>query len=131
MDPSTFEDHLDRYGGDLASWPAPLRGEAAALLETCPRARAAFAALGHAEAFLRVRTMPDPGVIETTAARAAMGRQAAPARRFAVGAGWAAAAVVLLGLGISLGDMPAPEHDDSPARIISAALDTPVSADVE
>ncbi|MBE7220436.1 MAG: hypothetical protein INR64_18360, partial [Caulobacteraceae bacterium] len=53
MDIASFEDLVDRHGGDPARWPAPERGEAQALLAVSAAARTVLAATREVESVLR------------------------------------------------------------------------------
>jgi len=55
MSQEAFQDHLDRLGCDLASWPPPARDAARALLATSLEARHA---LEGAETLARALTAP-------------------------------------------------------------------------
>lgn len=131
MDVAGFEDHLDRYGADLNAWPAVTRAEAAVLLEASPQARAAFLSMSEVERFLRVRPPLATSGIDAMAAKAMTQRQLVPPRRGAARAGWAAAAAVVLSLGVFVGDVSPPDHDESPDRVMAAAFDTTGSVDVD
>ncbi|MCX8256262.1 MAG: hypothetical protein OTI36_19970, partial [Beijerinckiaceae bacterium] len=62
--------------------------------------------------------------------RATRHRQETPARRLALRAGWAVAAMIVLAVGLSVGAHAPVERDVSPARMMASALDGGV-ADVE
>ena len=132
MELSTFEDLLDRFGGDLAAWPAPERDAAMALLAVSSAASAQRDAMLDVELVLRqsgVRVAP--GAADKIAARAMRHRQETPARRLALRAGWAAAAAIVLTVGIAIGDHGGATRDVSPDRVLSVALDSGGTADVE
>ena len=132
MELSTFEDLLDLHGGDLARWPFAERAAAATLLSTSPDARALHARMAEIEAVLRRPAAPDaPGAIDGLAARAMRHRQETPARRLALRASWAAAAAIVLLVGITIGDYLGAAYDVAPDRVVAVALDATGTSDVE
>ena len=131
MELSTFEDLLDLHGGDLARWPADARPAADALLASSTEARALRDAMAQVETVLRLSSAPaDAGGLDAIAARATRHRQETPVRRFAVRAGWAVAATIVLLVGLSVGAHAPIEHDVSPGSVMASALDGG-AADVE
>lgn len=129
MEVSEFEDLLDLHGGDLAGWPAAARAQAEALLAASPEARRLHDDMLAVETVLRCTPAPSAGA-DAIAARATRHRQETPARRLALRAGWAVAAMIVLAIGLSLGAHAPVERDVSPARMMASALDGGV-ADVE
>ncbi len=136
MDLSTFLDHLDGHGGDVAAWPDDNRTGAAALMARSAPARAALAATVEVERLLRAGAARDgalgPGA-DVLAARAmrrpqdhAAWRSARPATR----AMFAAAAVVVLCFGIALG-WGQGQRDDGPDRALAIAFDLAGTVDVD
>ena len=107
MELSTFLDHLDGHGGDVAAWPNDTRIGAEALMVHSSPARAALVATLEVERLLREGAARDgaPGLAaDVLAARAmrrpqdhAASRSARPATRAMV----AAAAMVVLCLGVA------------------------------
>ena len=124
MELATFEDLLDRHGGDVACWPADVRVPAATLLEGSAEARALRDAMVEVEVVLRrSSTVAFAGGLDAIAARATRERQETPVRRFAFRAGWAAVATIVLAIGLSVGAHAPVEHEVSPARLMASALD--------
>lgn len=132
MDLATFEDHLDRYGGALGAWPEAVRGDAEALLAASGPARKAHDAMRAVElALASSRTPGDARRGDAMAAVATRHRQSRPVDRLAPRAGWAAAAAAVLVLGIAVGTVAPRLHDDSPERVMAAALDTSGAIDAD
>ena len=119
----TFEDHLDRWGGALASWPAEARGEAERLLAGSAAARALHAEMVEVEAALALPAFEPPGRFAAVATRHVQGR-AVPSRRVPMlrRAGWGAAAAAALGLGLLFGSANLGVHEDSPDQVLASAL---------
>lgn len=129
MDLPDFEDGLDRFGADLATWPAALRSPASALIESSAAARATQADLREIEDLLR-RDRPtslDTGVV---ASRAMRHRQDRPVRRAVRRTGWAAAAVIALILGLFVGGI-GPDREDAPDHAITTAFEQLAPIDVD
>ena len=131
MELSTFEDLLDLHGGDLARWPEPERAAAAALLDISPEAHALHAGMAEIEAVLRRPAASGGPGADLVAARAMRHRQETPARRLALRAGWAAAAAIVLLVGIAIGDRGNATRDVSPDRVLAVALDSGGPTDVD
>ncbi len=131
MNLSTFEDHLDRHGSDLARWPADSRAEAAALLDTTPRARTLLHAMQDVDAYLRVKRPPSTEAAGHIAATAMRQRQALPHHRLSRNAAWSAAAGVALFLGCCLGGIAPQQHDDTPDVVLATSLDASGATDVD
>ncbi len=131
MDLTVFEDRLDLYGADLARWPDADQVRVAALVAASVDAREILAAMAEIEAVLRDRLSHEPGAAGVMAARAMRHRQETPTRRLARRAGLAAAAAIVLMLGISIGDIAFAEHADDPDRVMAVAFDTGGAADVD
>ena len=132
MELSTFEDLLDRHGGDLAAWPARERDAATALLAISPAAQAQRDTMLDVERVLRrAAVVAAPGATDQIAARAMRHRQETPARRLALRTGWAVAAAIVLVVGIAIGDYGGATRDISPDHVLAVALDSGGTTDVE
>ena len=132
MELSTFEDLLDLHGGDLARWPSDARVAANALLAGSAEARALRDGMAEVEAVLRRSSTPvAAGGLDAIAARATRHRQETPVRRSALRASWAAAATIVLLVGLWIGAYAPVEHDASPDRVMASALGAGGAADVE
>ena len=132
MDLAAFEDLLDRYGGDLESWPSVHSKAATAFLATSSSAGRALDAMRMAEQVLRsTREVGAGGRVDAVAAASMRHRQQGASRRLALRAGLGAAAAALLVLGVSVGSVAASQHDDSPERLMAVSLDPPGSTDVD
>ena len=131
MELSTFEDMLDLHGGDVARWPSADRAAATAFLAVSSDARGLRDAMAEVEAVLRSPPTPSSGALDRLAAHAMRHRQETPARRLALRAGWAAAAAIVLFVGLAVGAWAPLEHDVSPDGVVASALGTGGAADVE
>lgn len=72
MSLEVFEDHLDRFGGSVVSWPARVRKNAETLLSISEEARALLAEVNTMETYL-TRSVPlraPAGLADRIAARA-------------------------------------------------------------
>ncbi len=127
----SFEDHLDRYGGDLARWPAEIRAAAVVFLEATPEARGMLRAMEDVEAVLRAKLTP-LFAVDRIAAIATRETQLS-SRRWLTrkAAGWSAAAVFALFLGCMLGGIVPQQHDESPEVVVAASLDASGAIDVD
>jgi hypothetical protein len=119
-----FEDLLDHCGGDPARWPPGARAQAEKLLGASARARAALAAMQAAEAWLAAGPAKAPEGLARRAMQAAQLPPTSTAARIGRPAGWAAAAVCALTLGLVAGWRPASSED--PSQILAAALGAPI-----
>ena len=129
MNMSLFEDTLDRYGGDLATWPRDVRASAADFLAGSGEAQAALRTMGEVERFLvasRARADGPDRLAETASRRS----QVRPAPRNAHRAAWAAAAMVVLVLGLFVGDIR-PISDDGVDVLMATSLDPMGVTDVD
>ena len=137
IDVGAFEDHLDRFGGDLGRWPVELAREAEALLAASPQARAAKAATDAVEAYLRTGSPAarSPDTALGMAASAMRQRQITRATRSVLGGAWGAAAAAALVLGVMVGHVQSTGSsegfDDSPDQVVTSALDATGTADVD
>lgn len=107
---SRFEDDLDRFGPDLAGWPADARARADRLLAADPRAADALAVARVVEDALRAPPGPPASaelrarILGAAVARPAhSGRRASPWMRLGVGTA-ALAASLLLGFFVGAGE---------------------------
>ena len=132
MDLTTFEDHLDRFGGTFGAWPEAVRDEAAALLASSTAARRVHdAMLAVEQALTTSRAAGISSRCDAMAAVAMRHRQSRPPRRLASKAGWAAAAAAILVLGLAIGTVAPRFHEDSPERVMAAALDMGAAGDAD
>jgi hypothetical protein len=111
-----IEQALDRFGGNLAQWPAALRAEAESLIARDPVIRARFDEARHLEALLAEAVAPVPvdaasiGRIVATAQGQRREVMFRPGPRFAA---WASAALVaLFVIGFSTGLAVSPVNGD-------------------
>ena len=125
----TFEALLDRHGGETANWPAADRDAALVLLTDDAEAQRALRAMRDAEAILFSTRAAAPTVdrLAEIASRQRQARHVPPAARRV---GWAAAAMVVLALGVAVGDLR-PTHDDGTDTYLAASLDSVGATDVE
>lgn len=122
-DLQTFEDDMDRWGGDLVRWPRDARRDAEALLAGSAPARALQAAMIEVERALALPPGDDAGftdfaAIATRRPQERLRRTSSMARH----AGWGAAIAAALVLGIVVGDVNLGGHDDSPDQVLASAL---------
>ena len=145
MDLAAFIHCLDSRGGDLDTWPADVRARAEVLMADSAMpgsaARAALRATRDVERWLRAsapRVDPRAPGVEALAAAAMRRHQdrstwrhhpwrmARPAAR----ATFAAAAVIVLCLGMTLG-WGSGQQEDGPDRVVAMALDTSGAVDAD
>lgn len=123
----TFGDRLDRWGGDLARWPAYARRDAETLLVASGPARASHASMIEVERLLALPSLDDTSRAGRVAAVAmrrpqkkpSILRHAPPSVRRA---GWGAAVAAALVLGIMVGEINLGDNDDSPDQVLASAL---------
>lgn len=133
----TFEDKLDRWGGDLARWPADARRSAEALLAVSAPARALHTSMIEIERMLALPLAEDTDSVGRFAAVATRRLQEKPsmlrhAPRSVRRAGWGVAIAAALVLGIMVGDINPGGYDDSPDQVLASALGPSVgSVDVD
>jgi hypothetical protein len=128
-----LEKALDRYGGDLGRWPAPLRAEAAALIAGDPKAAKLAAAAARLDALLAEATLPvavDSALMGRIVAGIDNGvHHEAPLRPTPKLAAWAGAAMIaFLTAGYAVGlALPVSQGEDALAGLMfgnSQASDT-------
>ena len=129
MNVSIFEDNLDRYGGDFASWPLDLRDAAADFARGSIEAAAALRATTEVERFL-ASSRPSTSGPDRLAETASRYIQARPAPRNAQRAAWAAAAMVMLVLGLFVGDIR-PTSDDGVDVLMATSFEPMGATDVD
>lgn len=130
MTPSEFDEALNRYGGDLAAWPAAIRTAAARLSEESAAAATALGDMVEVERILRrLRPSAIIGASEI-AARASRHRQRPRLARLLPQAGWAAAAAAVLCFGAYVGQI-AQQYEHRPSHIMSVALPRLEAFDVD
>ena len=129
MNLSLFEDNLDRYGGDLATWPRDVRRAAADFVGESVEARASLQAMAEVERFL-IASRPTGTAADRFAETASRQMQARPVPRTAHRAAWAAAAMVMLVLGLFVGDIR-PTSDDSVDVLMATSLEPMGVIDVD
>ena len=136
MDLATFLQCLDSLGGDLDTWPADLRARAEVFIAGSEPAKAAVLAMGDVERWLRAsasRVDARAAGVDALAALAMRRPQDRPARRMARPAArvaFAAAAVIVLCLGLTLG-WGSGQQEDGPDRVLAIALDTSGAVDAD
>lgn len=120
IDLHAFEDNLDRWGGDLARWPAAARRDAETALAGSVPARALHAATLEMERALDLPSF-EPGFTDfaAVAMRRPQERRTPPVLRRA---GWGAAVAAALVLGIMAGDITPGGFDESPDQVLASAL---------
>ncbi len=132
MNLAAFEDLIDRHGGDLDTWPAALRREAAAFAAASTAASKALDAMRAAEHVLAATRVTGAAASgEAFAASAMRHRQHRASSRLAVRTGWGAAAAAMLVLGVAVGNLAPRQHDDSPERLMALSLDSGGATDVD
>ena len=136
MDLSTFLDHLDSHGGDVAAWSNDARTGAEALMVHSAPARAALIATLEVERLMRAGAArggalgPGADVLAARAMRRPQDHATPLSSGPATRAMFAAAAVVALCLGVALG-WGQGQHDDGPDRVLAIAFDPAGTVDVD
>ena len=134
MDLTAFLRCLDSRGGDLDTWPADARARAEVLMAESVTAKAAFLAMGDVERLLRATASrvdaraPAVEVLAAVALRRPQDRSTGRLVRPAARAVFAAAAVRVLCLGLTLG-WGSGQQEDGPDRVLAIAFDTSGTVD--
>ena len=138
MNTPAFEDLLDRHGADLSRWPSELRNGAAALLAASAEARDLHAAMATVEEAIRATSLgPAPADSARTAVSshwAAVAMRCPQARRVSPvlrNAKFGAAIAAALVLGMLVGTMRFEPTEISPDQVVTSALESAGSVDVD